>query len=60
MFCFFSFQNTTYEGRNTLAKQLNISESSGGPKVPLLAEILKRPQGEKVGRPIGIEVYLVM
>jgi hypothetical protein len=51
-------QNTTYEGRNTLAKQLNISENTGGPKVPLLAEILKRPQGEKtsVGRPIGIEV----
>ncbi|XP_060585037.1 centrosomal protein 43-like isoform X9 [Ruditapes philippinarum] len=49
--------NTTYEGRNTLAKQLNISENTGGPKVPLLAEILKRPQGEKtsVGRPIGIE-----
>ncbi|XP_053398223.1 centrosomal protein 43-like [Mercenaria mercenaria] len=49
--------NTTYEGRNTLAKQLNIPESHGGPKVPLLAEILKRPQGEKTGaaRPTGIE-----
>lgn len=41
-----NFQTSQYEGRNALAKDLNIPDSTSGPKLPLLVEVLKRSQGE--------------
>ncbi|KAL4232933.1 FGFR1 oncoprotein partner [Mactra antiquata] len=48
---------SNYEGRSGLAKELHIPDGHGGPKLPLLAELLKRPQGERtgVGRMTGAE-----
>ena len=55
------FQDSKYEGRNGLARELNLQDLDGSPKGPLLVEMLKRSNGDRgniggIARPAGAEV----
>ena len=54
------FQDSKYEGRSGLARELNLHDTDGAPKGPLLMEMLKRSSSDRgnIGRPIGVEVNI--
>lgn len=55
--CF--FQGDQYEGRSSLARELDILESEDTSKLPLLAQLVKKSSGEDGRRkrlPSGAEV----